>query len=61
MLELWGMQNTPSLPLLWPGVVATDRLLTMGKKLRTYAKLNDLKLDSFDIKLRTYAKLNFLK
>ena len=30
MLELWGVQNTPSLPLLpgplWPGVVAPDRL-----------------------------------
>ena len=29
MLELWGMQSTPSLPLLpgslWPGVVASDK------------------------------------
>ncbi len=29
MLELWGMQNTPLLPLLtgplWPGVVAPDK------------------------------------
>ena len=53
MLELWGMQSTPSLTLLpgslWPGVVATDRILSMVKyncltfKLRakkTYAKLN---------------------
>ena len=34
MLGLWGMQNTPSLPLfpgtLWPGVVAPDRALSMG-------------------------------
>ena len=34
MLELWGMRSTPSLPLLsgplWPGVVATDRILSMG-------------------------------
>ena len=34
MLGLWGMQSTPSslsLPgLLWPGVVATDRALSMG-------------------------------
>ena len=34
MLELWGMQSTPSLPLLpgplWPGVVAPDRALSMG-------------------------------
>ena len=32
MLELWGMQSTPSLPSLpgslWPGIVAPD----MGKK-----------------------------
>ena len=36
MLELWGMQSTPSLPLLlcplWPGMVAPDRVLSMGKK-----------------------------
>ena len=35
MLELWGMLNTPSLPLLprplWPGVVAPDRILLMGQ------------------------------
>ena len=34
MLELWGMQSTPSLPSLpgplWPGVVAPDRALSMG-------------------------------
>ena len=34
MLELWGMQSTPSLPLvpgpLWPGTVAPDRALSMG-------------------------------
>ena len=34
MLELWGMQRTPSLPLLtgplWPGMVAPDRGLYMG-------------------------------
>ena len=34
MLELWGMRNTPSLPLLpgplWPRVVAPDRVLSMG-------------------------------
>ena len=33
-LELWGMQSTLSLPLLpgplWPGMVATDRALSMG-------------------------------
>ena len=35
MLELWGMQCTPSLPSLpdplWPGVVAPDRVLSMGQ------------------------------
>ena len=35
MLELWVMQSTPSLPslpgLLWPGVVAPDRVLFMGQ------------------------------
>ena len=34
MLELWQMQMTHSLPLLpgplWPGVVAPDRILSMG-------------------------------
>ena len=33
MLELWGMQSTPSLPLLpgllWPGMIAPDRVLFM--------------------------------
>ena len=35
MLELWGMQSTPSLPLLpgplWFGVVAPDRVLSIGQ------------------------------
>ena len=35
MLELWGMQSTPSLPSLagslWPGVVALDRVLSLGQ------------------------------
>ena len=34
-LELWRMRSTPSLPLfpgpLWPGEVAPDRILSMGK------------------------------
>ena len=34
VLEVWGMQSTPSLPSLpgplWPGVVAPDRALSMG-------------------------------
>ena len=36
MLKLWGMQNIlllPSLPgLLWPGVVAPDRVLSIGQR-----------------------------
>ena len=35
ILELWGMQNTPSLPSLpgplWPGVVASDRVPSIGQ------------------------------
>ncbi len=33
MLELWGMQCTPSLlpGPLWPGVVALERVLSMGQ------------------------------
>ena len=35
MLELWGMQSTPSLPSLpgqlWSGVVAPKKVLYMGK------------------------------
>ena len=35
MLELWGIQSTPSLPSLpgplWSGVVAPDRALSMGQ------------------------------
>ena len=35
MLERWGMQSIPSLPSfpgpLWPGVVASDRVLAIGK------------------------------
>ena len=57
MLELKGMWSTPSLSLipgsLWPGVVAPDRVLSMGQ------------IELFDIhteyKQVTYAKLNCLK
>ena len=35
MLELWGMQSTPSWPSLpgplWSGMVAPDRVLSMGQ------------------------------
>ena len=36
MVELWVMQCTTTLPLLsgplWPGMVAPDRVLSMGQK-----------------------------
>ena len=35
MLELWGMQSTPSLPslpgALWLRLIAPDRVLSMGQ------------------------------
>ena len=35
MLELWGMWSNPSLSSLpdplWPGVIASDRVLSMGQ------------------------------
>ena len=35
MLDLWGIRSTPSLPSLpgslWPGVVALDRVQSMGQ------------------------------
>ena len=45
MLELWGIQSTPLLPLLpgrlWPGVVAPDRVLSMGlMKVNRILRLN---------------------
>ena len=57
MLELWGMQSTPSLlllsDLLWPSVVIPDRVLSMGQ-----IELFDIQTEG---KQMTYAKLNFLK
>ncbi len=49
MLEFWGMQNTPSLPLLpgplWPGMVAPDRDLSIGQIKQTVCKqMTDVKL-----------------
>ena len=49
MLELWGMQSTPSMPSLpgpiWPRVVAYDKscIYALNRtKLCTYAELNCL-------------------
>ena len=61
MLELWGMQSTPSLPSLlgplWPRVVAPDKGPINGlnrTRLCTYAKLNCLNYNCL-------TKLNSLK
>ena len=45
MVELWGVQSTPSLPSLpgplWHGVVVPDRVLSMGQiKLNYVLMLN---------------------
>ena len=68
MLELWGMQSMPSLPLLlgplWPGVVAPDRVLSLGQiGLNCVLVLNCIAWNRtvLTFKLRTYAKLICLK
>ena len=42
MLELWGMQNIPSFPLLFdppcPRVVAPDRVLSIGQLFSVIAR-----------------------
>ena len=48
-LEIWGIRCTPSLPLLpgplWPGLVAPDRVLSMGQIEQTLCKqMTDVKL-----------------
>ena len=55
------MQGTPSLPslpgLLWPGVEASDRVLSMGK-----TEFNrGCEFTVFAFKLRIYAKLHCSK
>ena len=52
-MELWGMRSTPSLQLLpgphWPGVVAPDRIQSIGQiELPTYAKNELFELELFD-------------
>ena len=68
MLELWGIWSTPSLPSLpgplWPGVVAPDRVLSMGKiELNGVLMLNWITWNRtvLTCKLRIYIKLNCLK
>ena len=64
--ELLGMWSTPSLPLLsdplWPGVVAPNKVLSLGKK-NCILMLNWITWNRtvLTFKLRTYTKLNCLK
>ena len=45
MLQLWGMQSAPSMPLLpvplWHGVIVPDRVLSMGQ-IEQFDHLNSL-------------------
>ena len=48
-LEIWGMMNTSSLPLLpgpfWPGVIAPDRVLFRGQIEKTlYKQMTNVKV-----------------
>ena len=54
MLKLWGMWNTPLLPLL-PGMVAPDKGPIFGLNRTSFSIL------IFAFKLCIYAKLNCLK
>ena len=61
LIVLWEMWSTPSLQLLpgplWPGVIATDKVLSLGQ-----IELNhSFEFTVFAFKLRIYAKLNCLK
>ena len=61
MLDLWGMQSTPSLPSLpgplWPRVVAIDSVQSMGQ-IELNRDFEILLFFFFAFKLRTYDKLN---
>ena len=68
ILELWEMQSTPWLSSLsgplWPGVVAHDNYLSMGKiELNCILVLNWIARNrtALTSKLRIYAKLNCSK
>ena len=68
MVELWGMRCTSSLPLLpgplWPGVVAPDRVHSMGQiELNCVLMLNWITWNRtvLSFKLRSNAKLNCSK
>ena len=59
IMELWGTQNTPSLPSLpgplGPGVVAPDRALFMGQiELNCVLMLNWIGWNTTVLKLKLY-------
>ena len=67
-MEFWGMWTSillPSLPVsLWLGVVALDRVLSMGQiELNSLLMRNRIARNRIVLtfELRTYAKLNCLK
>ena len=68
MVEPWGMQSYPSLPLLldpfWPGVVETDRHISVGQIELTYVlmlKWIPWKKSVLTFKLHSNIKLNCFK
>ena len=65
MLELWGMRRTSPLPSLTgplrPGVVAPDRVLSMGQIELDLCLTELLERTVLTFKLCKYAKLNCLK
>ena len=66
MLELWGMQSTPSLPSLpgplWPGVVVPDSILSMGKiELICVLMLNRIVWNWIVFDIDTVITINWIK
>ena len=67
MLELWGMRSISSLPStsgqIWPGVVAPDRVVSMGQREVNCVMPNWIAFNGtiLTFKLHTNAKLNCLK
>ena len=57
MMEFWGMRNTSSLTSdpdpLWPGVVASDRVLSMGQ-----VELNSVLSETELFKIELFCMLN---
>ena len=68
MVNLWGIRSTPSLPSLpdplWLGVVALDRVLSMGPIKLNYVLILNWIIRNRTVltsKLHTYTQLNYLK